>query len=67
MRFHDLATDKFLIVTMGVILALLFVRLGIDVAAVRVAVQLAAFSLLVAYGWRAREVLTQEVSEPVED
>jgi hypothetical protein len=61
MRFHDLATDKVLIGTMGIILALLFVRVGVDVAAVRVVVQLAAFSLLVVYGWRAREVMDQGV------
>ena len=61
MRFHDLATDKVLIGTMGIILALLFVRVGVDMPAVRVAVQLAAFSLLVVYGWRAREVVNQGV------
>jgi hypothetical protein len=62
MKLHDLATDKVLIGTMGVILALLFVRLGADVAAVRVVSQLAAFSLLVAYGWRARDVLARAES-----
>ena len=63
MKFHNLATDKILIGTMGVILALLIVRLGVEVAAVRVAAQLAAFSLLVAYGMRARDVLAQERAE----
>ena len=59
MKLHNLASDKILIGTMGVILALLFVRVGVEVAAVRVLSQLAAFSLLVAYGWRARDVLAR--------
>ena len=66
MRFHDLATDKVLIGTMGVILALLFVRVGVHVTAVRVVVQLAAFSLLVVYGWRARGVMAQGMTKSVE-
>ena len=59
MKLHDLATDKVLIATMGMILMLLFVRLGVEVAAVRAIAQLAAFSLLVVYGWRARDVLAR--------
>ena len=67
MKLHDLATDKILIGTMGAVLALLIVRLGVDVAAVRVAAQLAAFSLLVVYGWRARGVVSRERLERIED
>jgi hypothetical protein len=67
MKLVNMATDRILIGTMGVILTLLFIRVGVEMTAVRVVVQLAAFFLLVAYGWRAREVLSQEIGKPVAD
>jgi hypothetical protein len=68
MRFHDLATDKILLGTMGIVLALLIVRPDVDAAGVRALLQLVAFSLLVVYGWRARGLIqAQDVAKAIDD